>query len=128
MKRLILVILLTLFALPAMAVDITLQWDAMPVGQAWDNVVAYEKVGTTYINKGQVVGAVTTLTITNVAIGSHTYIVRSKQASVESVDSNTASKDILPINPGNLRIVTVIIGEDGTVTFKLVDPIEFFRS
>ena len=91
MKRLILVILLTLFALPAMAVDITLQWDAMPVGQAWDNVVAYEKVGTTYINKGQVVGAVTTLTITNVAIGSHTYIVRSKQASVESVDSNTAS-------------------------------------
>ena len=130
MKRLILALLLGLLALPAMAVDLTLQWDPMPAGQAWENVVAYEKVGTTYVNKGQVVGTATTLTITNVAIGSHTYIVRSKQAAIESADSNSASKDIAPVNPGNLRILVVTLDETGKVEFRFFTPEEyanFFR-
>jgi hypothetical protein len=43
MKRIIMLcVLLCLFTLPALAVDLTFQWDAMPTGQAWTNVKLYE--------------------------------------------------------------------------------------
>jgi hypothetical protein len=129
MKQIIfVVVLLCLCSLPALAVDLTFQWDAMPAGQSWSNVKLYELSAGTYTLKGTVAGTVTTYTVTGVLPGSHTYIVRSVAGTVESVDSNSVAKDIQPGAPSNFKIVMVDIAPDGTVTVKLVDPAEFFRS
>lgn len=129
MKRLLMTVFVLLaLTLPALAVDLTFRWDAMPTGQNWTNVRLYQVSGTTYTLKGTAAGNATTLTITGFGPGSYTFIARSVVGSLESVDSNTASKDIVPDTPGNFRIVAVEIAPDGTVTFRLLDPAEFFRS
>jgi hypothetical protein len=129
MRRLFLIIALCLIALPAMAqTTLSFQWDPMPAGQAWDNVRLYEVSGAAYALKGVAAGTATTITITGLTPGSHTYIVRAVSGSIESADSNSVSATVKPGSPANFKIVTVRIGEDGIVTLKLVDPSEFFRA
>ncbi len=127
MKKLIgILFLVSALASSAFAADITFAWD-IPAGQTYDNVRLYEVSGASYVQKLQVAGAETTCTLTGVAVGNHTYIVRGILNAVESPDSNSAAKAIQPGAPGNFRIVAVNIAEDGTVTFKLLTPEEFFR-
>lgn len=133
MKTLLITLLLLLLATPLLAADynVNVAWDN-PTSQAWNNVRIYEKVGASYAMKVEVAGSALTATITNVQPGNHTYIARSYMNSVESVDSNTASKEIQPDLPGNFRIAVleVEVDDNGTVTIKsvkLVDPSQFFR-
>ena len=117
---------LLLLAGIASAADLNFEWDPMPAGQAWELVRIYEIVDGSYNLVAEAPGDQTTATVTDVAPGNHVYIARSFQATLESADSNQVSQDIEPSAP-NLRIIAVYIAEDGTVTFKLVDPAEFFR-
>ena len=129
MKRILFtVVLLCLFALPSLAADLQFQWDPMPAGQNWTNVRLYQVVGTNYTLKGTVAGTATTFTLTGVTPGSYTYIVRSVAIALESGDSNSVSTAINPNAPSNFKIVAVQIDNDGNVTFRLVDPAEFFRT
>lgn len=89
---------------------ITLVWDAMPAGEVWTQVRAYEKnldgtttliatapctIGTPNVCPTSVSFSVTKMT--------HTYIVRSFDGAWESDDSNTAFLPGPPKPPGNLR-------------------------
>ena len=128
MKRLLVVLFLLLcFVAPSFATDLTFSWDAMPAGQNWTNVRLYEITGTNYILKGTVAGTATTYTLTGVLPGNHTYIVRSVADTIESVDSNSVVKALQPGAPTNFKIVAVNIDDQGNITFRLVDPAEFFR-
>ncbi len=97
-----------LFASSALAADITLAWDAMPAGQSWTAVRAYEIVGTEYVRVGEVAGNITTLKLSNVAPGKHTYVVRSTNGQWESADSNQASTLPQPGSPGGLKVTVTI--------------------
>ena len=113
MKRLAMLLgMLLFFALPGLAADITFVWDPAPAGQTWTKVRLYERTGTTspygYALKGEVAGAATTITITGVAPGAHTYIARSYDGQWESADSNTASTGAVPTTPGNIRITVIV--------------------
>jgi hypothetical protein len=116
----------------ATAADLTFQWDAAPAG-SWDNVVLYEVNGTIYTNKGSVAGSLTTMTITGVGAGLHTYVVRGVKNSTESDNSNSAATTIKPGAPSNLRIAVVRVEEDGTISgvrFLTAEEFqaEFFRA
>jgi len=129
MKQLLLVIaLLFMAAVACVAEDVNLTWDAMPAGQAWENVRIYEVVGSSYNQVAEVLGTETVATIPDVSIGDHIYIARSYQAGNESSDSNQVITEIDPAEPSNFRIITVNIDDDGNITFRLVDPAEFFRT
>jgi hypothetical protein len=129
MKRLLFTVALLLFALPALAADVPLFWDTN-TGPAYDKVRIYERTGTAgnyvYTMKIEVAGTVTTATVTGLSPGTHYLVARGYIAPIESVDSNSVSP-IVPGNINNLRLIAVLIGEDGTVTIRLVDPAEFFR-
>jgi hypothetical protein len=112
-------------SLPVVAADLTFAWDANP-GSPWEKVRLYEKIGANYSLKGEVVGTLTTITITGILPGAHSYIARSFAATVESADSNTATTTILPGAPGNFRIVVVTVSPDGAITgVKLMTYDEF---
>ena len=107
--RKLLLALLMLMPTVVEAADVTLAWDARVGGEAWQNVRAYEKVGTTYTRVGEVAGAVTTLTIPNVVPGVHTYIVRSFATPWgESVDSNAVSTPGPAVAPSGLKVTVVV--------------------
>ena len=101
-------------SIAAAAVNVRLAWDPKPAGETWTEVRCSERTGTvapyTYTLAGTVAGGVTTVTIPNVAAGSHTYIVRSFNGQQESADSNAVTTTILsvPTSPGNVTITIVI--------------------
>lgn len=110
----------------ALAADVKLAWDPMPADQAWEKVRIYEKVGATYTQKGEVAGNLTQITLTGITPGTHILIARAFQTQLESADSNTVTAVINPLNPQNLRIVAeIIVGEDGNVRIRLLDPAAF---
>lgn len=120
-------LIMLVFALPCMATDLTFMWDPMPAGQGWTNVRIYQVAGTTYTLKGTAAGTATSLTITGFNPGSYIFVARSVAGALESADSNQATKDILPASPTHF-LISVTIAPDGSVTFKLIDPNEFFRA
>ncbi len=77
-------------------------------------VRCYERAGAaapyTYTLAATAPGAATTLTISNLAVGTHTYIVRSWNGQQESADSNAVSATILPVpsSPTTLTIVVTV--------------------
>ena len=124
--KLLFAALFMLLGLPVRAATVNLAWDLAP-GETWSNVRLYEKIGTNYTLKIEVAGTATTASIANVSVGTHIYIARAYAGGLESEDSNTATANINPSQPGQLRIVAVTIKEDGTVEIRLVDPADFFR-
>jgi hypothetical protein len=126
MRRLLIILALLLCATQAFAADVTLKWDPMPAGQAWEKVRIYEMVGTAYSLKAEVAGSATQATIANVPIGTHVYIARAYQATLESPDSNTASKSFGPSSPMNFVIVASI-GPNGAVSIRALSPEQFAR-
>ena len=122
MKRLLFVIAsLMLFAsIASAAATVNLAWDAMPAGQAWTAVKCYERTGAaapyTYTLVGQTptvvppTAPVTTLSIPNVATGTHVYVVRSYNGQSESADSNSVQGVILavPTAPTTITITVTV--------------------
>lgn len=126
MRKLFFCFWLFFFAAFGTAADINLAWDN-PNSQAWEEVRIYEIVGSNPVLKKTVAGSTSQATITGVEPGIHVYMARSYMNSVESDDSNSVSDTIRPDEP-ILRIIVVELGEDGSLSFKLVDPAEFFPS
>jgi hypothetical protein len=109
MKKIMFLIFL-LFAIPALADTITLQWDAAPAGQNWTAVRIYEVAGTVYTLQTSVAGSVTTASFTVDKLG-HSYIARAYDGIRESGDSNTVILPAAPLAPGHLSfIVKAMIG------------------
>ena len=121
MKSLIVICFITLMlALPAMAqaatATVNLAWDPMPSGQQWTQVRAYERIGTvapfTYTLVGTVSGSppANTVAIPNVAVGTHTYVVRAYNGQSESADSNSVQGVILsqPLAPSTI-VITIVV-------------------
>jgi hypothetical protein len=116
MKKLLMLIVLmgTLFAGTIYAATVNLAWDAMPSGQQWTEVRCYERIGAsapyTYTLKGTVAGTPPTnaISITGVATGTHTYVVRAYNGQSESVDSNSVQGVILAV-PNMPTTITITI-------------------
>jgi len=77
--------------------NITLLWDAMPVGQLWTQVRIYE--GTVLVTTAAVPATSVTFSTTK---ATHTWTARSFDGTEESVDSNAVIW-APPIPPGHLR-------------------------
>jgi hypothetical protein len=83
---------LLLFSIPALAIDLTFEWDKV-AGEEWDSVSIYERTGTSLFVYQKVLttdGTVPTAKLTGVTDKPHTYVARSKIGAKESTDSNTA--------------------------------------
>lgn len=103
------------------AADVKLQWDAKLAADARIGVRIYEKFTSptgvfTYAKIGTVLEPVSTFTATNVALGTHTYVVRAYSDQDESADSAAVIAIILAqvngvtgltitIVPSTLRVV-----------------------
>lgn len=90
--------------------DVALAWTVPPAATDWTEIHAYEKVGTAFNKLGSTTNLAGPYTITNVASGSHTYMIRSWNASNESPNSNevTGSITAIPLAPLNLTITVVV--------------------
>jgi hypothetical protein len=112
MKKLF--VLFFLMAMSLQAATVNLAWDAMPAGQAWTEVRCYERTGAsapyTYTLKGTVTGVppTNTISITGVATGTHTYVVRAYNGQSESADSNSVQGIILAV-PNAPTTITITI-------------------
>jgi hypothetical protein len=108
MKRLLLLLTLLLCTSACFAGSVNLAWDPMPVTESWTLVRIYERTGTadnyTYVNRVEVPAALTSISLTGVKSGSHTYVARAFDGTVESVDSNSVTATILPGAPANLKL------------------------
>jgi hypothetical protein len=109
-------ILWLLIAGSAFAATVNLAWDAMPAGQNWTQVRAYERVGAvapftyTLVGTSGCPGCIG-VSIPNVPVGTHTYIVRSWDSQQESADSNSAQGTILSVpNPPSTITITITPG------------------
>jgi hypothetical protein len=105
--------LFLLIAIPALAADIQLAWDPMPVGETWKTVRAYElKSGAgganIYTQVGEVAASVSTLTLANISPGEHRYVVRAYDGTWESGDSNVAGTPPLPASPSGLKVTITL--------------------
>lgn len=112
MKTLFALISLVALTLTAFGASVTLAWDANPPAENVSEYRIYEKVGTNYVQVGFTTG--TTITITGVASGTHTYVATAFNG-IESDYSNEALANVVttnqPSGPNNLR-VTVIVTVD----------------
>ncbi len=111
MKTILSAILWLALAVSAFAgVNLKLAWDPKPAGDTRTSTRIYEKVGTTYTQVAEVQEPATTVTLTNVAIGTHTYVARAWNGQQESVDSNSVQSVILqaPQAPTTVTITVII--------------------
>jgi hypothetical protein len=116
MKRLFLIVflILAIASITQAAATVTLSWDTMPAGQQWTEVRVYERIGSavpyTYNLLNKVIGTppANTIAITNVPVGTHTYVVRSYNGQSESVDSNSVPAIILSV-PSAPTTITITI-------------------
>ena len=112
LRRLLFITVGLLLACSAcIASDITLTWDAMPAGQSWTAVRAYELslTGQAYTKVGEVVGTVTSFKVIGATGTAHTYIVRSFDGTNESVDSNSVIVPALPTPPTGLKYTITVV-------------------
>lgn len=133
MKRLVLACALILFALPLMAADVTLAWDA-PSGPVPDGYRIYFGTASGTYGAPVDVGNVTQYTVTGLLPGNTYYFAATcyKTGYADSGYSNEASKGFIG-NPGNLRIIAaLVVDEDGNVKIKYLTPEQysaiFFRT
>ena len=112
MKR----ILACLFALAvaATAANVTLEWDPCDPAQGVVEYRLYEQVGEGWVQVGSVPATETTITLTNVAVGPHTWVATAvNSAALESGHSNEASTTVLaPLQPPAGLRVTVVVTVD----------------
>ncbi|NLT67273.1 MAG: hypothetical protein GXX84_11785 [Acidobacteria bacterium] len=112
MKRILIGLLLLASTGAAQAADITFAWDPAPPGQNWEKVRLYERTGNpgayVYTLKGEVAGTLTTMTITGVTPGAHTYVARSYAGGWESVDSNEVNTGPVPSSPSGIKITVIV--------------------
>jgi len=116
MKRLlsIIILMLALAGLAQAAANVTLAWDPMPAGQAWTAVRAYERTGAIGSYVYTLVGTSTgsppapTVTIPNVSVGTHTYVVRAYNGQSESVDSNAVQGIILSVPTAPVTVTITV--------------------
>jgi hypothetical protein len=116
MKRFLFVAsLLLVFALPTFAqtVDATLKWDPASAGDTRTSIRAYERINGAWVRIGEVIcPACAELTLTNIGVGAHVYMVRAFNGQVESGNSNEVTYTVLvfPVTPANLTVIVVIKG------------------
>lgn len=112
MKRIATTIIWILFAASLMAADVTIRWDAKPVGELWNEVRVYEcndAVCATPTLKASVQGDLTQAVLTGVVPGVHRYMARSYNTVWgESPNSNQATTPPANSTPGNV-VVTVVV-------------------
>lgn len=112
MKRILITLLLLVCVVRAQAADITFAWDPAAPGQNWEKVRLYERTGNpgayVYTLKGEVAGNLTTMTITGVSPGAHTYVARSYAGGWESADSNEANTGPVPSSPSGIKITVIV--------------------
>lgn len=114
MRKIISFLLPVLFAVSLnAAVGVKLAWDPKPVSETWTEIHCYERTGAaapfTYTSVATAPGTATSLTVSGVSTGTHTYIVRSFNGQQESTDSNAVSVTILPVPGAPTNVTTTVI-------------------
>lgn len=107
-----LLLLLALMATPLFGATVTLAWDPKPTGDTRTHVRIYERTGAAapfaYTLIGTAIEPATTIVLSSVPAGSHTYVARAWNGQSESADSNAVSVVILAV-PGTVTNVTISI-------------------